>query len=118
MTLTLTLHLTALACIVLALALTILRIGQALGNCPATGRAARAAGLTIATGYLTIGGGAGLLITGGALMLFPVFYPAAMLATLGFAILCLGLGFGHAVTTLRDVVAAAAMPADPAEAPA
>lgn len=83
----------------------ILLIGSRIGECPQTGRAARAASVTIATGFAAIGGGAVLLIAAGLPLLGGGLAPT-LLAT-GLAALCLGLGFTHAVTTLRAVLPAA-----------
>lgn len=85
-----------------ALAAMILKISGRMGDCPQTGRIARAAGVTIATGYTAIGGGAVALI-GSALPVVEGGTPATLFA-IGFAALVLGLGFTHAVTTLRLAV--------------
>jgi hypothetical protein len=47
--------------VLIALALMILAITRALGDCPEKGPRARAAGVTIATGYLALGAGAVML---------------------------------------------------------
>jgi hypothetical protein len=91
--------------VLLGLALTIHAIAKAIGDCPDTGRAARAAGVTIATGFLAIGGGVVAIIAGFMLMVEP--NAATMLGCAGLAVLILGLGFTHAITTLRAVVLAA-----------
>lgn len=88
-----------------ALATMIVKIAKGLGDCPQTGRVARAAGVTIATGYAAIGGGAVALI-GSALPVMQGGAPATIFA-IGFAALTLGLGFTHAVTTLRQAVVGA-----------
>ena len=88
-----------------ALAAMIVKIAKGLGDCPQTGRVARAAGVTIATGYAAIGGGAVALI-GSALPVVEGGMPATLFA-IGFAALILGLGFTHAVTTLRQAVVSA-----------
>lgn len=85
-----------------ALASMIVQISRRMGDCPDTGRIARAAGVTIATGYTAIGGGAVALI-GSALPVVDGGTPATLFA-IGFAALVLGLGFTHAVTTLRLAV--------------
>ncbi len=85
-----------------ALAAMIVKISRALGECPQTGQAARAAGIAIATGYLAIGGGA-VALTGSALPVVQGGTPATLFA-IGFIALVLGLGFTHAVTTLRLAV--------------
>ena len=85
-----------------ALTSMIVRIAQGLGDCPQTGRVARAAGVTIATGYGAIGGGAVMLV-GSALPVLDGGTPATLFAA-GFAALILGLGFTHAIRTLRDAV--------------
>lgn len=89
----------------LALAAMILAIGKSLGDCPQTGRAARAGAITIATGFTAIGAGAVILIAAA----LPAFgnAPQATLAAMGLACLILGLGFTHAVTTLRHVIVSA-----------
>lgn len=86
----------------LCMARMILRIGTLLGDCPHSGRAARAGSVTIATGYAMVGLGGVVLIgavipllEGGLLSLLPA---------LGLVPICLGLGFSHAVATLRAVV--------------
>lgn len=86
----------------LALAAMILAIGKSLGDCPQTGRAARAGAISIATGFTAIGAGAVILIAA-TLPLFDA-NPQATLGALGLACLILGLGFTHAVTTLRQVI--------------
>lgn len=102
-----------------ALCRMILRIGAMLGTCPQTGAAARTASVTIATGFAAIGAG-GVILIGAVLPLFPQDAFAVFLLALGFASLCLGLGFTHAVGTLRAVIAvpnAENTPAKPAPWP-
>ncbi|MCV2892908.1 hypothetical protein [Lentibacter sp. XHP0401] len=89
---------------VFVLSLMILKIGKMLGDCPETGFRARTASVTVATGYAAIGAGSVLLI-GAALPLFQEAGNLVLLPMLGFAALCLGLGFTQAVTTLRHVLA-------------
>lgn len=91
----------------IALTRMIVLIGQGMGDCPDTGRVARAASTSIATGYLAIGLGSVVLIAavipaigGGDLAEHSV----VVLLTAGFASLMLGLGFAHAVRTLRLLV--------------
>ncbi|KEJ96722.1 hypothetical protein SUH3_15310 [Pseudosulfitobacter pseudonitzschiae] len=86
-----------------ALAAMILKIGSLLGECPAARQAARAAAVTIATGFCAIGAG-GVALIGGALPLVQSEPAAGLMVALGLAALCLGLGFTHAVGTLRAVV--------------
>ena len=88
----------------IALCLMILRIGTLLGDCPQTGAAARAGAITIATGFAAIGAG-GVILIGSILPLLPQEPLVAFFIALGFAALCLGLGFTHAVGTLRAVIA-------------
>lgn len=85
----------------------ILAIARAFADCPEKGRRARAAGVTIATGYLAIGGGAVLLIAALAALRTE---PDLMLFCMGLAVVILGLGFTQAVTTLRAVVDPAPKP--------
>ena len=98
----------------LALAAMILAIGKSLGDCPQTGRAARAGAITIATGFTAIGAGAVILIAA----TLPAFDSAApaTLGAIGLACLILGLGFTHAVTTLRAVIDSARPTAAPTPA--
>jgi len=81
----------------------ILKIGQLVTACPSANPATRAVAVTIATGFAAIGAGGVILI--GALLPTLVDEPilALMLAS-GMAALCLGLGFSHAVATLRAVL--------------
>lgn len=84
------------------LTLMILRIGAMMADCPENGPAIKTASVTIATGFAAIGAGGVILIVAllGVLQLEPVL---ALLLALGLAALCLGLGFTHAVGTLRLV---------------
>ena len=93
--------------VLIALAWMILAIARVLGDCPDKGPRARAAGITIATGYLALGGGAVLLLGAFASLdagLEVIFF------SLGLACVVLGLGFTHAITLLRAVVDGAAKP--------
>ena len=85
------------------LSIMILRIGALMADCPDGGPAARTATLTVATGFAAIGAGGVLLIGASLPVLAQLSIPAA-LAALGFAALCLGLGFTQAIATLRDVL--------------
>ncbi len=84
------------------LCIMILRIGMMIGTCPDTGPAARAAAVTIATGFAAIGAG-GVILIGAVLPLTAGQPMMAFLSALGLASLCLGLGFTHAIGTLRAV---------------
>ena len=86
----------------------IFKIGDALTDCPATGRAARAGSLTIVTGFIAIGTGAVMIMAAGVFTAFAGIDIETVLAAIGLALLGLGLGFTHAIATLRDVVAQAA----------
>lgn len=86
----------------LGLARMILTIGRTLGDCPETGRRARTAAVTIATGFAAIGTG-GVILIASALPTINGGTPVLLFA-LGLACLVLGLGFVHAVRQLRDVV--------------
>lgn len=103
----------AASLVLVALTAMILAISRAVGDCPQSGARARAAGITLATGYLALGGGAVLLVGAGATLsvaLETVFF------CLGLICIVLGLGFTQAVTMLRTVVDGAAKPR-PAPAP-
>ena len=93
----------------LALSYMIMKIGTLLGNCPASGQAARAAAVTIATGYCAIGFG-GVILVGALFVGSNTIGLAGLFGALGFVSLCLGLGFTHAIGTLRAVVAQAVPP--------
>lgn len=86
-----------------ALAIMILRIGALLGDCAQTRALARTGAVTIATGFTAIGAG-GIILIGAALPLLRDVPMAGFFATLGFAALCLGLGFTQAIGTLRAVL--------------
>jgi len=79
----------------------ILKIGTLLGDCPVSRARAKAASVTVATGYLAIG--AGGVVLGGAAAVFAASELAAVIGMLGFVVLCLGLGFSNAIATLRAV---------------
>jgi hypothetical protein len=94
----------AFGCLI-ALSAMILRIGALLGDCPVSAARAKAVAVTIATGYAAIGAGGVILI--GALVPLVADAPVVgLFGALGFAALCLGLGFTNAVSTLRAVLAA------------
>ena len=108
--LTLTYACTALGALAV-LSTMILRIGRLIGSCPRTAARARVAATAVATGFAAIGAG-GVILIAALLPLLPGQPLLALLLALGFAALCLGLGFTHAVGTLQAVIARA--PADPA----
>ena len=90
----------------MGLATMILMIARALADCPENAASARAAGITIATGFLSIGAGGVLLIA-----TLPALAPGddgMLIFAMGLACIMLGLGFTQAVTTLRAVVEPAA----------
>ena len=92
----------------IALTHMILRIGVLAGDCPTTRTRAKAVTITIATGFAAIGAGGVIMI--GAILPLLIHQPfGALMLALGMASLCLGLGFTHAMGTLR----AALVPADP-----
>lgn len=90
-----------------ALATMILRIGALLGECPQSRATARAASVTIATGFSAIGAG-GVILIGAALPLLSEAPLAGFLGALGFAALCLGLDLTQAVGTQRALMQDAA----------
>ena len=95
-----------------ALASMILKIGKMLGDCPESKSAARSAAVTIATGFCAIGAG-GVLLIGAALPIMGNDAAFGVLVALGLAVLCLGLGFTQAITTLRAVLRGADLPKEP-----
>lgn len=88
----------------LGLAAMILRIGALLGTCPSSGAAIRTAAIASAAGFVAIGGGGVILIAAGLAILGPGLPEGSLYLATGFAWLCLGLGFGNAVTGLRGVL--------------
>ncbi len=85
----------------------ILLIGAMQQDCPQSGPRARLVSVTVATGFCAIGAGGVLLIA--AAFPFLAGQPVmAFFVTLGLAVLCLGLGFSHAVNTLRLMLQPAA----------
>lgn len=66
-------------------------------------RTARAASVTIATGFAAIGAG-GVILIGAILPMMEQAPLAGFLGALGFAALCLGLVFTQAVGTLRALM--------------
>lgn len=101
------------AAALMALATMILKVGGMLAECPDQSPATKAAAVTIATGFVAIGAG-GMILIGAVLPLMQEEAVAAFLVALGLVALCLGLGFTHAIGTLRAVVADAKRPAPPA----
>jgi hypothetical protein len=97
----------------IALARMILLIGSHMGDCPQTGRTARAAATSIAAGFLAIGMG-GVILIAAAIPAVDTNDPVALgvlvLLTAGFASLILGLGFAHALRTLRVIMRDALRP--------
>lgn len=81
----------------------IVKIGSLIGGCPDSKRAAKVGAVTVATGYAAIGAG-GVVLIGAALPLLQDAPYASLMVALGLAALCLGLGFAHAVGTLRAIV--------------
>lgn len=100
------------------LSVMILRIGAVMGDCPQTGAAARAGALAIVSGFVVIGAG-GLALIAALIGLSELPPVVATFATLGVALMALGIGFSSAINLLRDIVAKArepriAAPAEPA----
>lgn len=97
---------------VVAMTMMILKIGHLLGDCPDTGMAARTASVTIATGYAMVAIG-GVVLIGAGLASFDRTGAEGLLPGIGLAAICLGLGFTHAIATLREVVREAVSPPAP-----
>lgn len=101
------------------LSVMILRIGAVMGDCPQTGRTARAGALAIVSGFVVIGAG-GLALIAALIGLSDLPPVVASFGTLGVALVALGIGFASAVGALRDMVVRAqnpriAAPAEPAQ---
>lgn len=96
-----------------ALAGMILLVAARIARCPDVGNRALSAGITIAAGFLSLGGGAALLLA--ALLAMGETLPMANFCG-GSLLVVLGLGFTHAMTLLRQIVkqevAGAARPSD------
>lgn len=105
-------YLSASTVALVALSYMIHRIAAALGDCPQTGAVARAAGVTLTTGFAAIGAGAVLLIS---VLAVSSPYPQTTLFAIGLACVVLGLGFTQAITTLRAAVRDARAKAVPME---
>lgn len=95
------------------LSLMILKIGTLLADCPNNTPATKAVAVTITTGFAAIGAG-GVILIGAALPAFAEMPYFALMLALGLSALCLGLGFTHAVATLRAVLAQANIDLAPA----
>ena len=89
--------------ILAALTAIILALGEIIHACPDRPNA-RPAALGVATGFAAIGSG-GLALIGAAIPVIGAPPMAALLAALGLATLCLGLGFAHAMAILRGLLA-------------
>ena len=95
--------------VLVALGCMILKIGAMLGDCPQSRALAKSAAVTIATGYVAIGAG-GVLLIGAVLPVMAEDAGLVLIAALGLAVLCLGLGFSQAISTLRAVLRDATAP--------
>ena len=85
------------------LCLILMKIGTLMATCPVNGPAIRISALTVVTGFGAIGTG-GVALIGAILPIIAHSGANALLVTLGLALLCLGLGFTQAMTTLQSVV--------------
>lgn len=83
-----------------ALTKMILIIGTMQQTCPENGAVARLVSVTVATGYCAIGAG-GILLIAAAMPVLVDIPLVGLFVGLGLAFLCLGLGFSHAVNTVR-----------------
>jgi len=86
-----------------ALSIMILKIGALLEDCPQSNAKARMAAITITTGFAAIGTG-GVILIGALLPMLQDVALNGLFPALGLVALCLGLGFTHAVATLRAVL--------------
>ena len=71
------------ACALAALSFMIFKIGDALADCPTTGRAAKAGSLTIVPGFVAIGSGAVLVFAGGVFVALTDIAVEGLMAALG-----------------------------------
>ncbi len=81
----------------------LLKIGTLMATCPINGPAIKISALTIVTGFGAIGLG-GIVLIGA---IFPLIIETgfnALMVALGLALLCLGLGFTQAMTTLQGII--------------
>lgn len=81
----------------------IIKIGAMVDHCATTPQQAKTVSVTVATGFIAIGSGGALLISVGVSTLLDVSITGLMIS-LGLTSLCLGLGFVHAIATLRAVL--------------
>jgi len=86
-----------------ALSIMILKIGTLLVDCPQSVAKARMAAVTITSGFAAIGTG-GVILVGALLPMLEDVALNGLFVTLGLVALCLGLGFTHAVATLRAIL--------------
>ncbi|MEO0402428.1 MAG: hypothetical protein AAF214_08625 [Pseudomonadota bacterium] len=90
---------------VAALTAMILRIGALADACPTNQGRAHVVAMSVATSFAAIGAG-GVILIGAVLPILPDAPLVALMLALGFAALCLGLGFTHAIGSLRAALAA------------
>ncbi len=92
-----------------AMVFIILQIGKDMGECPQSGASARAASRVIAVGYAACGLGG--LIFASSIMVSKSIPLEGFLLSLGLVIFALGIGFGIAMSNLREVANKAAIAA-------
>ena len=97
----------------IALAGMIIRVARHISRCPDVGSRAVSAGISIAAGFVSLGGGAALLLA--ALLAMGETVPMASFCG-GALLVVLGLGFTHAMALLRQIakpqVASSTVPAN------
>ncbi len=101
----------AFAALVL-LAIVLVVVGRAAGDCPQIGGAARVATLVVTTGFAAIGTGVILLIAAS----LPVLMQGQVMGlyvALGLVGIALGIGFYNAASALRDILKTAPRPDSP-----
>ncbi|HHC29395.1 MAG TPA: hypothetical protein ENK80_02375 [Rhodobacterales bacterium] len=85
-----------------ALSLMILKIGHSLAACPDSPLSVRPATLTVTTGFVALGAG-GVVLIGACIPAMDLPLASELFLGLGIASIALGLGFSHAIATLRAV---------------
>ena len=100
-----------------SLAVVLVLIGRAAGDCPQIGGAARPATLVVTTGFAAIGTGVILLIAATLPVLMQGLVMGLYVA-LGLVGIALGIGFYNAAGALRDILDTAPKPVSPGVEPA
>lgn len=114
MTLAIVLYFPLAIATLVTLAGMILKVGKSMTTCPDASPAVAPAALTIVTGFVSMGLG-GIVLIGAMMVALELDAAFTLFAGLGLACLTLGVGFSHAIATLRAVTSP---PVEPPAKPA